>query len=84
MDESDPDKSEREHPDDTDVEETDLGQTEREEQDDTDVKESDSGEKDEDEDHHSTRVPWNQLDNSQGVRALKAYYLRNTRSTRPY
>ena len=84
MDESDPDKSEREHPDDTDVEETDLGQTEWKEPDDNDVNESDSGEKDEDEDHHSTCVPWSELDNSQGVGALKAYYLRNIRRTRPY
>ena len=63
VDESDPDKSEREHSDDTDVEGTDLGKTEREKPDDTDVKESDSGEKDEDEDenHHSTLVPWNEL-----------------------
>ena len=57
MDESDSDESEREHPDDTDVEGTDLGKAEREKPDDTDVKESDSGEKDEDEDHHSTLVP---------------------------
>ena len=84
VDESDPDKSEREHPDDTDVEETDLGETEREEPDDIDFNESDSGEKDEDEDHHSTRVPWNEFDNSQRVRALKAYYLRNTRRNRSY
>ena len=86
MDESDSDESEREHPDDTDVEETDLGKTEREEQDDTDVNESDSGEKDqdEDEDHHSTLVPWNELHNPQRVRALKAYYFRNTRRNQPY
>ena len=88
MDESVSDKSEREHPDDTDVEKTDLGETEREEPDDTDVNESDSGEKDQDEDengdHGITRVPWNELDNSQRVRALKSYYLRNTRRNRPF
>ena len=59
VDESDPDKSEREHPHDTDVEETDLGETEREEPDDTDLNESDSGEKDEDSDHHITIIPRN-------------------------
>ena len=83
-DESDPDQSEREHPHDTDVEETDLGETEREEPDDIDFNESDSGEKDEDEDPHLTRAPWSELDNSQRIRALKSYYLRNTRRTRPY
>ena len=61
MDESDSDKSEREHPDDTEVEGTDLGKTEREKPDDTDVKESDSGNKDpyedEDSDHHITIIP---------------------------
>ena len=88
MDESDSDESEKEHPDNTDVEETDLVETEREEPDDTDVSESNSGEKDQDEDenedHGITRVPWNELDNSQRVRGLKAYYLRNTHRTRPY
>ena len=61
VDESVSDKSEREHPDDTDVKGTDLGKTEREKPDDNDVNESDSGEKDEDEDHHSTLVPWNEF-----------------------
>ena len=86
MDKSDSDESEREHPDETDVEETDLAKTEREEQNNTDVNESDSGEKDQDEeeDHHSKLVPWNELQNPQRVRALKAYYLRNTRRNRPY
>ena len=46
------------------------------------MNESNSGEKDQDEDenedHDITRVPWNELDNSQRVRGLKAYYLRNT------
>ena len=84
VDESVSDKSEREHPDDTDVKGTDLGKTEREKPDDNDVNESDSGEKDEDEDHHSTLVPWNEFNNPQRVRALKAYYLRNTRRNRPY
>ena len=87
-DESVSDESEREHPDGTEVEETNLCETEREEPDDTDVNESDSGEKDQDEDenedHGITRVPWNELDNSQRVRGLKGYYLRNTRRTRPY
>ena len=52
------------------------------------MNESNSGEKDQDEDenedHDITRVPWNELDNSQRVRGLKAYYLRNTRRTRIY
>ena len=34
--------------------------------------------------HHSTLVPWNEFDNPQSVRALKAYYLRNIRGNRPY
>ena len=63
------------------MEETHLDETEREETDDNDMNESDSGEKDQDEDenedHDITRVPWNELDNSQRVRGLKAYYLRN-------
>ena len=88
MNESDSDESEKEYPDNTDVKETDLVETEREEPDDTDVNESDSGEKDQDEDdngdHGITRVPWNVLHNSQRVRGLKAYYLRNTRRTQPY
>ena len=86
MDESVSDKSEREHPDDTDVEWTDLGKTEMGIPDDTDVNESDSGEKDQDEDegHHSTPFPWNEFDNPQRVRALKVYYLRNTRRNRLY
>ena len=57
------DEGEREHTDDTDVDETDVGKTEREEPDDTDVKESDSGNKgpyeDEDSDHHITIIPRN-------------------------
>ena len=72
------------HPDDTDVEGTDLGKTEKEKPDNTDVNESDSGEKDQDEDHHSTLVPWNEFDNPQRIRALKAYCLGNTRRNRPY
>ena len=88
MDESVSDESEREHPDDTVVEGTDLGKTEIEKTDDTDVNESYSGEKnheeDEDEDHHRTLVPWNEFDNSQIVRALKAYYLRNIPGNRSY
>ena len=70
------------------MEETHLDETEREETDDNDMNESDSGEKDQDEDENEnydiTRVPWNELDNSQRVRGLKAYYLRNTRRTQPY
>ena len=41
MDESDPDKSEREHPDDTDVDESDPDKSEREHSDDTDVEGTD-------------------------------------------
>ena len=80
------------HPDDTDVEGTDLGKTEREEHDDTDVNESNWGENNQDQDQdgdgdgdgYSTLVSWNELHNPQRVRAVKAYYLRNTRRNRPY
>ena len=73
-------------PDDADVEGTDLDKTEMEKPNDTDLNESDSDEidQDEDEDRHSTLVPWNEFDNPQRVTALKAYYLRNTRTNRPY
>ena len=88
MDESDSDESEREHPDDTDVEEIDLGKTEREEPDDTDVKESDSGDKgpyeDEDADHHITIIPRNDPQNSYKMRSLASYYLRNHNRNRTY
>ena len=76
------------HTGDTDVDESDSDESEKEHPDNTDVNESDSGEKDQDEDengdHGITRVPWNVLHNSQRVRGLKAYYLRNTRRTQPY
>ena len=74
MDDSDSDKSEREHPDDTDVEGTDLDKTEREKPDDTDVKKSDSGDKDpyedEDSDHHITIIPRNDPQNSYEIGSL--------------
>ena len=88
MNEIDSDASERDNPDDTDIEETDWGKREKEEQDDTDVKERDSGNKepykDKDKDHRMTIIPMNDPRNSFKIRLLTSYFLRNHSRNRPY